>query len=579
LAAGLALLAGMARPGADAGAPEVSTREATALGTTAMSMNGTVHPRGLPTTYYFEYGPTTAYGFKTAARPLPARLTAYYHESWDEGLGGWETWLQATHSASNGPAGGFVSFAEPSKHDHNHDDGIGTLHLVKYLYPGPMNKSYVSLGGGDPDLRDAKVRIWARGRDYRPNGAEIVWWTQSQSNPEVGHAQGWRRANWAYTGFPLTDFMFDGKWHRIEYRLLNDTTQWTYGGNNPTAQGASAARYAYWSIDSSQEHLNGDFFHLAAFVDIKNPPTGSVDFDEFELVYRNNSLLSPSNGGKLVSASKSPGADAAVLTDGWRFGPGRAWRSEPNPAAPLEFVYSFAAPVTIRTVQVHQNPEWPSRDVEISVSIDGRAYARLVRLTLPEKGKPNANFGFAVERGLSAPARFLKATVLSGYRSERWGLGEIEAFGTGATMLPENEPNHVTADTTSLRPGTTYHYRLVATNSRGTTVGPARTHTTPTDARPLAATGTASRIASSSAKLEGRINPLGLRTQYWFEYGADPRYGSKTAPAYGGLQITPRSAYATVTGLRAGTTHHYRIAASNSSGTTYGSDATFTTTR
>ena len=74
-----------------------------------------------------------------------------------------------------------------------------------------MNKNCVSLGGGDPDLRDAKVSLWARGRDYKPNGAEIVWWTQSQSNPELGQAQGWRRANWAYTGFRLTDFLLDGK--------------------------------------------------------------------------------------------------------------------------------------------------------------------------------------------------------------------------------------------------------------------------------------------------------------------------------------------------------------------------------
>ena len=579
LAAGFALLAGVAGWGLAAGAPEISTRDATELGTNAMSLNGTVHPHGLPTTYYFEYGPTTAYGSKTASRPLPPRLAAYYHESWDSGTGGWETWLKATHSPSNGPVGGYVSFAEPSKDDHNHDDGIGTLHLVKFLYPGPMNKNCVSLGGGDPDLRDAKVSLWARGRDYKPNGAEIVWWTQSQSNPELGQAEGWRRANWAYTGFRLTDFLLDGKWHQIEYRLLNDTTQWTYGGNNPTGQGANAVRYSYWPIDSSQEHLNGDFFHLAAYVDVKNPPTGTLDFDEFDLVYRNTSLLFPSNGGKLVSAPKIAGADAATLTDGWRFGSGRAWQSDLNPRAPLEFVYSFTAPVTLRTLQVHQNPEWPSREVEISVSTDGRAYNRVARFTLPEKGQPNANFAFAVERGLSASARFLKTTVLSGYRSERWGLGEIEAFGTGATMLPQDEPNHVTSDATGLRPGTAYHYRLVATNNRGTTLGPDRTHTTPADARPLAATGTATRIASTSARLEGRINALGQKTQFWFEYGTDARYGSKTNPAYGGLQITPRSSYATIEGLRAGTTYHYRIVASNSIGTTQGADATFTTAR
>ena len=83
-------------------------------------------------------------------------------------------------------------------------------------------------------------------------------------------------------------------------------------------------------------------------MDVKNPPAGTLDFDEFDLVYRNTSLLFPSNGGKLVSAPKIAGADAATLTDGWRFGSGRAWQSDLNPRAPLEFVYPFTAPVTLR---------------------------------------------------------------------------------------------------------------------------------------------------------------------------------------------------------------------------------------
>ena len=78
---------------------------------------------------------------------------------------------------------------------------------------------------------------------------------------------------------------------------------------------------------------------------------------------------------------------------------------------------------------------------------------------------------------------------------------------------------------------------------------------------------------------KGRIDALGQKTQFWFEYGTDARYSSKTNPAYGGLQITPRSSYATIEGLRAGTTYHYRIVASNSIGTTQGADATFTTAR
>src|SRR5687768_1604291 len=45
---------------------EVATGEPTALGTTGFSVNGEVHPHGIGgTTYWFEYGPTDAYGMST----------------------------------------------------------------------------------------------------------------------------------------------------------------------------------------------------------------------------------------------------------------------------------------------------------------------------------------------------------------------------------------------------------------------------------------------------------------------------------------------------------------------------------
>ena len=110
--------------------PTVATGKASSLGTRAFSPNGTIHPRGQPTTYFFEYGTGKEYGRRTEERPLPPRLAAYYRETWDEGLGGWWSWLGAKHVPSGGVAGGYVSYSEPSQHDHNHDDGIGTLHLI-----------------------------------------------------------------------------------------------------------------------------------------------------------------------------------------------------------------------------------------------------------------------------------------------------------------------------------------------------------------------------------------------------------------------------------------------------------------
>jgi hypothetical protein len=412
-------------------APTVATLSAEPLGTDAMTVNGGIHPHGLPTTYYFEYGPTTAYGSKTAPAALPPRLAAYYRESWDEGTGGWYGTLRGmglTHHPRGGAASGFIRFAEPDAHDHNHDHGIGTVHLAKYMYPGPwgkvVKKASLYLAGGHPDLRDARVSLYVRGNDWEANGSELMWWTQSQKNIEVLNGTGWHIANWAYSGFSLADQLRSGKWEKVTYRLWNDARKWTYAGGS--------RGYRYWSINDAQGHLNVDLFHMVTYVDVKKPPTGSIDFDEFELAYRNYSLLLPSNGGKLLRSPKSPD-DPATLTDGWRHGKGHMWRSAANSTEPLEFVYAFKDPVTIRTVQLHQNPEWPAKNVEVLTSPDDRSYKSLLKKVLPEKGTPNANFAYTLDTGLAAKARYLKVRVTSGYTGD---LARLKSLAAARPCFP-----------------------------------------------------------------------------------------------------------------------------------------------
>ena len=239
--------------------PAVETLAARPLGTMAVTVRGRIQPHGLPTTYYFEYGPTAEHGKKTEVVSLPPRLAAYYRKSWDAGPGGWTSWGRGPqrgfeHFASGGAAGGFIRFTEPSNHDHNHDDGIGTLHLAKYAYSGDWGPiagvPTLQLAAGDPDLRDARVRLAVRGQKFEANGAELQWWSQAQSNPELTTTD-WRHANWAYTGYSFIDLLASGKWETGEYRLWNDPEQWTYGGNNHAQP--NYERYSYWSIERSKQ--------------------------------------------------------------------------------------------------------------------------------------------------------------------------------------------------------------------------------------------------------------------------------------------------------------------------------------
>jgi hypothetical protein len=90
----------------------------------------------------------------------------------------------------------------------------------------------------------------------------------------------------------------------------------------------------------------------------------------------------------------------------------------------------------------------------------------------------------------------------------------------------------------------------------------------------------ASEIQQTSAKLNGQVNPNGLDTHYYFEYGPTTSYGTRI-PAGEGMDIGGGTStiytWNNVSGLAPGTLYHYRLVASNATGTTYGSDQTFYT--
>jgi hypothetical protein len=94
---------------------------------------------------------------------------------------------------------------------------------------------------------------------------------------------------------------------------------------------------------------------------------------------------------------------------------------------------------------------------------------------------------------------------------------------------------------------------------------------------PTATTGSAGSITSSSARLEGTVNPNGDSTIYYFQYGASMSYGSSTSSTGAGSGTGDISVRADLSGLASSSTYHYRIVATNGSGTSYGSDRTLAT--
>jgi phosphodiesterase/alkaline phosphatase D-like protein len=157
--------------------------------------------------------------------------------------------------------------------------------------------------------------------------------------------------------------------------------------------------------------------------------------------------------------------------------------------------------------------------------------------------------------------------------------GATTAYGSQTSSVSVGAGTSGVAATASiggLTADVTYHYRLVATSSAGTADGADATFTT-AKAPPVVATRSASSVTSTSAVLNGTVDPAGRATNYQFQYGTSSAYGLETGAASAGSGTSAVAVKATVSGLVPGTTYHFRVIATNPDGTATGSDASFAT--
>jgi hypothetical protein len=102
--------------------------------------------------------------------------------------------------------------------------------------------------------------------------------------------------------------------------------------------------------------------------------------------------------------------------------------------------------------------------------------------------------------------------------------------------------------------------------------------TTANAAVPSATTGGANSITQTTVKLNGSVKPNSQDTTWHFDYGVTNTYGTSTpeqGPIASGAGTT--SVSIDVANLSPGTVYHYRLVATNASGSIPGKDRTFTT--
>ena len=175
----------------------------------------------------------------------------------------------------------------------------------------------------------------------------------------------------------------------------------------------------------------------------------------------------------------------------------------------------------------------------------------------------------------SATASAYSATI-------NWGDGS----STAGTITGGNGSFNVTG-THAYGAGGSYPIAVTITS-----VGTSQGSSTVNDSAAITAapspvvTGTPT-VSAAGAGFSGSVNPDGLATTAVFQYGLDPKYNgggpivytNSTTPQTVGSDFASHAVSSSVSGLVPNATYHVRLAATNSAGTTFGPDVTFTTSR
>ena len=186
--------------------------------------------------------------------------------------------------------------------------------------------------------------------------------------------------------------------------------------------------------------------------------------------------------------------------------------------------------------------------------------------------------------GISNTRATLNATVNpAGQRtSYAFQFGQTTGYGTQTTVHSAGSGTvavKVKATLGGLIPGTVYHFRIVAGNASGLSVGRDRAFRTTGRPPPAAVTGPAINTGLQGATLTGFVNTMGLAGTFLFQFGSSPFYGLQTNP----VSLPATNAVVPVSfgvsGLAAHRLYHYRLVATTQSGTNNANDRVFVTGR
>jgi len=221
--------------------------------------------------------------------------------------------------------------------------------------------------------------------------------------------------------------------------------------------------------------------------------------------------------------------------------------------------YSVLAGNTLSTVRL----------AETAVALDGTALhaafeSRFTAGSASSVARPSVN-STGTEIITDTTATLLAAVTPNGVATTvMFQYGPTDSLGTataGQSIGSGSSPVTVNANLSGLAPGTKFYYRAVATNPEGTTEGPVAEFTT-TRPQPQVTTTAASFVTTTTTSLNGTVNPNGLPTTIFFQYGdrADNLSQTTTREDVGKGTVNI-DRWASIGGLQPDTTYFFRLVA------------------
>jgi hypothetical protein len=496
--------------------PEVLLGAPSGLSTVDMTLNGFVNPRDFATTAVFEYGPTSSYGSSASVALSP-----------NNGTGSQGVSVVLPGLTPNTPYHYRLS-ATNVQGTNRTDDGI---FIVTIIAQAPIVTAQPAT-----DILSSTAKL---GGLVNPNG-------------------------YAATS---------------AFEISTNGTNWTSIPALPsTVNGSSAV-----GVTANATGLEPNTLHRCRLV--SNNAAGSTTSNEITftsavdppLVIVANPSAITATGATFAGSVQTKNRATTVR---FEYGTSTAYGS----VTPDQYIPAGTAPVNL-SASVSGLSTGVVYHYRIVASNSGGTAASANLSFVPVSGitptaPPSVSSGSAFVMSLNLVLVIATVNPNGGATTLICEYGPSPAFGSSTPVIAAGNSNSSQLAFVSIenpQPGTLYHYRLVAQNSLGTSVGAASTFTT-NFMPPLVEAGGVQPVGTTSARITGTVNPRGTNAQVFLDYGTD---GVSFPNSVGALPATVSGSTealvtADLTNLQQGVTYFYRLRGVNTGGTGLGTAGSFT---